>query len=83
VQHVLWAVVSDEIKQVIEFFPRRRQAERMVAEGLQDEPDQREVLRVEKVDFRTGFHRHRLGAIQTKGGRGPSWTFVTLDEPSY
>jgi hypothetical protein len=48
------AVVSDEIDRVIEFFPVRRQAERMVAEALQDEPDWREVLRVEKVELRTG-----------------------------
>jgi hypothetical protein len=48
------AVVSDEIDRVIEFFPVRRQAERMVAEALQDEPDWREVLLVEKVELRTG-----------------------------
>jgi hypothetical protein len=51
---VLWAVVSDEINQVIEFFPTRRQAERMVAEALQDEPDWRAILRVEKIELRTG-----------------------------
>jgi hypothetical protein len=49
-----WAVVSDEIKEVIEFFPTRQQAERIVAEALQDEPDWQEILRVEKVEFRTG-----------------------------
>jgi hypothetical protein len=31
---VFYAVVSDEIEQVIEFFPTRRQAERMLAEAL-------------------------------------------------
>jgi hypothetical protein len=51
---VLWAVVSDEIEQVIEFFPTRRQAEKMVAEALRDEPDWCGILRVEKVEFRTG-----------------------------
>ena len=49
-----WAVVSDEIRQAIEFFPTRRQAETMVAEALQDEPDWAGILRVEKVEFRTG-----------------------------
>jgi len=49
-----WAVVSDEINQVIEFFRTRRQAERMIAEALQDEPGWREILRVEKIEFRRG-----------------------------
>jgi hypothetical protein len=39
---------------VIEFFPTRWQAERMLAEALQDEPDWRGILRVEKVELRTG-----------------------------
>jgi hypothetical protein len=39
---------------VIEFFPARWQAERMVAEALQGEPGWREILRVEKVELRTG-----------------------------
>jgi hypothetical protein len=50
---VLWAVVSDEINQVIEFFPTRRQAEKMLDEALRDEPDWRGILRVEKIEFRT------------------------------
>jgi hypothetical protein len=49
-----WAVVSDEIDRVIEFFPTRWQAERMLAKVLWDEPDWRGVLRVEKIEFRTG-----------------------------
>jgi hypothetical protein len=49
-----WAVVSDEIDRVIEFFPTRWQAERMLARVLWDEPDWRGVLRVEKIEFRTG-----------------------------
>jgi hypothetical protein len=51
---LFWAIVSDEINQVIEFFPARRQAKRMLAEALQDEPDWRRILRVEKIEFRTG-----------------------------
>jgi hypothetical protein len=49
-----WAVVSDEISQVIEFLPTRWQAERVLAEALRDEPDWRGILRVEKVELRTG-----------------------------
>jgi hypothetical protein len=49
-----WAVVSDEIDRVIEFFPTRWQAERMLAKVIWDEPDWRGVLRVEKIEFRTG-----------------------------
>jgi hypothetical protein len=48
------AVVSDEINRVIDFFPTRWQAERMVGEALRDEPDWRTILRVEKIEFRTG-----------------------------
>jgi hypothetical protein len=47
---VFWAVVSDEINQVIEFFQTRWQAERMLAEALRDEPDWRGILRVEKIE---------------------------------
>jgi hypothetical protein len=39
---------------VIEFFPERWQAERMVAEVLWDEPSWSGTLRVEKIEFRTG-----------------------------
>jgi hypothetical protein len=51
---VVWAVVSDEFDQVIEFFPTRRRAERVLAEALRDEPDWRGILRVEKIELRTG-----------------------------
>ena len=49
-----WAVVSDEINRVIEFFPTRWQAERMLSKVLWDEPAWQGVLRVEKIEFRTG-----------------------------
>ncbi len=49
-----WAVVSDEINRVIEFFPTRWQAERMLAKVLWDEPAWQGILRVEKMEFRTG-----------------------------
>jgi hypothetical protein len=35
---VVWGVVSPEIEQVIEFFRTRREAERMLAEVVRDEP---------------------------------------------
>jgi hypothetical protein len=49
-----WAVVSVEINRVIEFFPTRWQAERMLAKVLWEEPDWQGVLRVERIEFRTG-----------------------------
>jgi hypothetical protein len=49
-----WAVVSDEINRVIEFFPTRWEAERKLAKVLWSEPDWRDVLRVEKIEFLTG-----------------------------
>jgi hypothetical protein len=49
-----WAVVSDEINRVIEFFPTRWQAERMLAKVLWVEPAWQGILRVEKIEFRTG-----------------------------
>jgi hypothetical protein len=36
--------MSDKIDRVIEFFPTRRQAEKMLAEALRDEPDWRVIL---------------------------------------
>ena len=36
---VVWGVVSSEIEQVIEFFRTRREAERMLAEVVRDEPN--------------------------------------------
>jgi hypothetical protein len=51
---VLWAVVSDEINRVIEFFPTRWQAERMLAEAAWEEPDWSRSLRVEKIELMTG-----------------------------
>jgi hypothetical protein len=44
---LFWAVVSDEINRVIEFFPTRRQAERMLAEALRDERLARDPARRE------------------------------------
>jgi hypothetical protein len=49
-----WAVVSDLINRVIEFFPTRWQVERMLAKVLSDKPGWTGILRVERIEFRTG-----------------------------
>jgi hypothetical protein len=49
---VVYAVVSDEIKGAIEVFPTRDEAGEMLALVLDDEPDWRDVLRVERLRAR-------------------------------
>jgi hypothetical protein len=39
------------IEQVIEFFESRREAERMLAEVVCDEPDWREQFRIERIEL--------------------------------
>lgn len=51
---VFYAVVSDEIEQVIEFFLEREDAETMLARVLVDEPEWEETMRVEPVELATG-----------------------------
>ena len=51
---IFYAVVSDELQRVIEFFPDRQAAEAMLAEVLGDEPERREVLHVERIQLFTG-----------------------------
>jgi hypothetical protein len=48
---VLWGVVSSEIEQVIEFFRTRREAERMLAEVVRDEPDWVNAFRIERIEL--------------------------------
>jgi hypothetical protein len=48
---VVWGVVSSEIEQVIEFFRTRREAERMLAEVVRDEPEWLEHFRVERIEL--------------------------------
>jgi hypothetical protein len=48
---VVWAVVSEETKRAIELFPTRNEAEEMLARVLEDEPDWRDVLRVERLEL--------------------------------
>jgi hypothetical protein len=48
---VVWGVVSSEIEQVIEFFRTRREAERMLAEIVRDEPEWLEQFRIERIEL--------------------------------
>ncbi len=51
---VFYAVVSDEIHQVIEFFNTPAEAEAMLETVLEDEPDWRDTLYIECVELVTG-----------------------------
>jgi hypothetical protein len=51
---IFYAVVSDEIEQVIEFFRTPAEAEAMLETVLEDEPRWREILYVEPVELITG-----------------------------
>ena len=51
---VFYAVVSDEIHQVIEFFRTPGEAEAMLERVLNDEPGWRETLYIDCVEFVTG-----------------------------
>ena len=48
---VVWGVVSSEIEQVIEFFRTRREAERMLAEVVRDEPNWQERFYIERIEL--------------------------------
>jgi hypothetical protein len=48
---VVWGVVSSEIEQVIEFFESRKDAERMLAEIVRDEPDWLYEFRIERIEL--------------------------------
>jgi hypothetical protein len=51
---VFYAVVSDEIQQVIEFFRTPAEAEAMLGTVLEDEPHLRDLLYVDRVELVTG-----------------------------
>jgi hypothetical protein len=51
---ILYAVVSDEIHRVIEFFLDPADAEAMLAKVLHDESDWRDILHVEPIELLTG-----------------------------
>jgi hypothetical protein len=48
---VVWAVVSAQSEQAIELFPTRDEAEEMLGLVLEDEPDWRDVLRIERLEL--------------------------------
>lgn len=51
---IFWAVVSYEINRVIEWFPSREEAQRMLDEVVADEPQWRWTMCVEPIVFTTG-----------------------------
>jgi hypothetical protein len=51
---IFYAVVSDEIQQVIEVFSTPAEAQEILERALNDEPDWREILHMEPVAFVTG-----------------------------
>jgi hypothetical protein len=48
---LVWAVVSAKSEQAIDLFPTRDEAEEMLAQVLEDEPDWEEVLRIERLEL--------------------------------
>jgi hypothetical protein len=51
---VFYAVVSNEIDQVIEFFGTPTEAEAMLEAVLRDEPEWRDSFYIEPIEFVTG-----------------------------
>jgi hypothetical protein len=51
---IFYAIVSDEIEQVIEFYSTATEAEAMLERVLKDEPEWRDVFYVEPIEFVTG-----------------------------
>ncbi len=51
---IFYAVVSDQIHQVIQFFGTPAEAEAMLEKVLEGEPEWRETLYIECVEFVTG-----------------------------
>jgi hypothetical protein len=51
---IFYAVVSDEIEQVIEFFNTPAAAEAVLERVLEDEPDWRDLLYIEPIELVTG-----------------------------
>ena len=51
---IFYAVVSDEIEQVIEFFNTSTEPEEMLARVLKDEPEWRDLFYIEPIELVTG-----------------------------
>jgi hypothetical protein len=47
----VWAVVSHDIEQAIELFPTKRKAEEMLALVLEDEPEWRDIMSIERLEL--------------------------------
>ncbi len=72
---VVWGVVSSEIEQMIEFFRTRREAERMLAEVVRDEPDWLEQFRIERIELSRESeltHRLRQQRFDTASNKRPA-----------
>ena len=50
---LFFALVSDEIQAVVDFYPSRAEAEAELRDALSDEPGWGDVLRVETFQFET------------------------------
>jgi hypothetical protein len=50
---LLFALVSDEIQAVVDFYAAREEAEAELRDALSDEPEWADVLRVEAFEFET------------------------------
>jgi hypothetical protein len=51
---LFYGVVSDSTEEAVELFTRREEAEAIVQAWDRDEPDKAGILRVERIEFRTG-----------------------------
>jgi len=51
---IFYAVVSDEIEQVIEFYSTPSEAEAMLERVLRDEPEWRDLFYIEPIKLVTG-----------------------------
>jgi hypothetical protein len=51
---LFYGVVSDSTEEALELFTSREEAEAIVQVWDRDQPDQVGILRVEKMEFRTG-----------------------------
>ena len=51
---IFYAVVSDQIEQVIEFYSSPAEAEAMLEEVLRDEPDWRDSFYIQPIELVTG-----------------------------
>jgi hypothetical protein len=70
---VFYAVVSDEIQRVIEFFPDRQAAEAMLAEVLGDKPERRDSPSRRADRARVGDDELAgagVAVLRGSGGRG-------------